>query len=63
MKIEYKKLELNDINDSLLDNFIRYQETTKGYFLDNGELIIKDVSFIDDWDTNKKLKVINKNFN
>lgn len=47
--IQYRKLEANEINRTLFAHFIRRQVVTKCWRRQDGEWIIKDAPFIDDW--------------
>lgn len=47
--VQYKNLCMHDINRSLFDNFIRRQIVTKCWRLEDGEWMIKDDPFVDDW--------------
>jgi N-acetylglutamate synthase-like GNAT family acetyltransferase len=57
--IDFKELSIDDINNDLLDNFNRYQEVKKCYVKDNGNWVIRNNEFIENWDKNKKINVIN----
>jgi N-acetylglutamate synthase-like GNAT family acetyltransferase len=74
MDIFIKELALDDLTDSLLEYFNRYQEVKNFYILENGEWILKDFQYIQnlndtdkmkkdfksiiDWDSKKKEDVI-----
>lgn len=47
--IQYKNLSIEQINPKLFAGFIRRQTVTKCWRKENGEWIIKDAPFIDDW--------------
>ncbi len=47
--IQYKNLSIEEINPKLFAGFIRRQTVTKCWRKENGEWIIKDAPFIDDW--------------
>ncbi len=47
--IQYHRLEANEINRALFDNFIRRQRVTKCWRQEQGQWVIKDDPFIDDW--------------
>lgn len=51
--ITYQQLAPDEIPDSLLANFTRYQETIRVLALINGELIEKEDRFIDTWDAER----------
>ncbi len=56
--VNYQKWLLEDLHDGLLSPFIRYQETNQVLVAHNNQLMVKDDSFIDDWNHAKKLSVI-----
>ncbi len=60
-KISIKLLSENECDDNLLENYIRYQETKKAYVFDENSKTweIKDVDFIDDWDNERKIQIVN----
>lgn len=47
--ITYKRLTAGEINRGLFDGFIRRQMVTKCWRKENGEWVIKDDPFVDDW--------------
>ena len=47
--IQYKNLSIEEINPKLFAGVIRRQTVTKCWRKENGEWIIKDAPFIDDW--------------
>ena len=47
--MDYRKLQIDEINRKLFDKFKRYQKVTKCWRKINDEWIIKDISFIDQW--------------
>lgn len=47
--IQYRALLADEINRELFQNFIRHQNVTKCLRKENGEWVIKDDPFIDDW--------------
>jgi N-acetylglutamate synthase-like GNAT family acetyltransferase len=55
-----RELNLNDVNNNLLDYFNRYQEVKKCYRKENGKWELKNIEYIEDWDNNKKDKIIKK---
>lgn len=59
MKYEYKKLQKSDFHDGLLDSFNRYQETKRVVYMQDNSLLEKDDYFIENWDKEKKIKMIN----
>jgi GNAT superfamily N-acetyltransferase len=58
--INYKELKIADLNDNLLDHYNRYQEVKRCYRKENGNWIIKNIEFVENWDKDKKIKVIQK---
>jgi N-acetylglutamate synthase-like GNAT family acetyltransferase len=57
--IEFKELGIIDINNNILDHYNRYQEIKKCYRKEEGNWTIKNIEFIENWDNDKKEKVIN----
>lgn len=53
-----KVLSLNDLTDTFLSEFNRYQVTNQVLFKENHQYKMKSDHFIDDWDDNKKAQVI-----
>ena len=47
--IKYKKLEAEEINLTLFSNFERYQDVKKCWRKENGEWILKDIAFVEEW--------------
>lgn len=47
--LEYRKISYNEINKELFAYFVRRQVVTKCYRKIDGEWVIKDAPFIDDW--------------
>jgi len=56
--IELRVLDLNDLQSDILDKFNRYQETNTVVYKDNDEYKFKTEKFIDEWDNDKKILVI-----
>lgn len=54
----YKELSLEEVQENFLSTFNRYQETQQVLVKHNDLLIMKTDSFVDDWDDDKKLSVI-----
>jgi len=57
--IEFKELGIIDINNNVLEHYNRYQEIKKCYRKEEGIWIVKNIEFIENWDKDKKEKVIN----
>lgn len=47
--VEYQNLREEDIREELFDGFIRHQVVTKCWRRENGEWVIKNAPFVDDW--------------
>lgn len=47
--MEYRSLTESEINRDLFSHFIRHQRVVKCWRRDNGEWVMKDAPFIDDW--------------
>ena len=59
-EIQVRELNIDDINESLLDYFNRYQEVNKVWRVENDRKVIKDISFTEDWNYTKKQTIINE---
>ena len=57
-KIMFKLLSLEDVKDTFLNHFKRYQVTNQVLFVEDNQFKLKSDHFIDDWDDNKKAQVI-----
>lgn len=58
MNINYKKLTATEINPSLFDSFNRYQEVTKCWRKIDGEWVIKDIAFTEQWSDNDYITLV-----
>lgn len=47
--IEYRNLTENEISRELFSDFVRHQAVTKCFRRENGEWVVKDDPFTDDW--------------
>ena len=47
--INYRELKKHEINETLFENFNRYQEVKKCWRKENGEWVLKDISFTEQW--------------
>ncbi|RSK27541.1 GNAT family N-acetyltransferase [Bacillus sp. HMF5848] len=56
--ISLKKVNLEEFNENMLDYFHRYQEVKRVWRIENNKKVIKNISFIEDWDHNEKQIVI-----
>nr|WP_209660249.1 GNAT family N-acetyltransferase [Acetoanaerobium pronyense] len=52
-KIDYKKLEISDIDINLFSKFNRYQDVKKCWRKENGEWILKEIPFVEQWNTDE----------
>jgi len=52
--IFFKELTLNDINDSLLDFYDRYQKVDRYWSNENGTWTLLEKGYTEDWDIKKK---------
>ena len=56
--IIYRRLSADEISDSFLDGYRRYQETKRCWFSENGVPVLKDHFYVWDWDAVKKRYMI-----
>jgi D-serine dehydratase len=56
--ISFKKISEEDMNESFLHHFNRYQEVSHVWRMENNKKTVKDVDFIEDWDDTEKQGVI-----
>lgn len=61
--ISIRKLNLSDFNNSFLDNFNRYQKVERCWRKENGNWMLKDNQYIENWDNDKKQLVISDLYN
>lgn len=54
MDIKYSKLNIDDLTVDLFDTFNRYQEVKQCWRKDNGEWVLKDIDFVDNWGDSEK---------
>ena len=54
----FKEIKKEDMDDSFLDCFNRYQEVSHVWRMENNEKTVKDVAFSEDWDDAEKQGVI-----
>ncbi|MCM3719558.1 GNAT family N-acetyltransferase [Fictibacillus phosphorivorans] len=57
-KIIIKSLGLEDLKDTFLKDFKRYQVTHKVLFMEDDQYKVKSDHFVDDWDDVKKAQVL-----
>jgi N-acetylglutamate synthase-like GNAT family acetyltransferase len=58
----FKVLGINDLNNDILDRFNRFQKVNKIYAKENGQWIVKEHAYIEDWDKKRKVEKINSDF-
>ncbi|AIO18554.1 DNA alkylation repair enzyme [Candidatus Izimaplasma bacterium HR1] len=56
-KITYKKINYKHISDHFLNGYIRFQETTEVYYVEDNEMKLKNNNFLEDWDQEKLINV------
>ena len=59
--IEFNELGIININNNVLDFYNRYQEIKKCYRKEEGNWVLKNIEFIENWDKDKK-EIIIKDF-
>lgn len=57
-----KELTINDLTPHLLKNFNRYQEVRRCWRKESDEWVLKDISFVDQWDETIRKEVVNVDF-
>ena len=57
--MEIKQLKISDIHPNMLNYFNRYQEVTQCWRKNENNWLLEDVSYIRDWDEDKKKWAIN----
>ncbi|MBI9012125.1 MAG: GNAT family N-acetyltransferase [Clostridiales bacterium] len=64
MKKQFEVVEINDekISFNMLDKFTRKQKVKQRFSIKNGEELIEDVSFTDDWSIEKKHRIVDEYF-
>jgi serine/threonine-protein kinase len=60
--IEYKRLDLSDLSPDMLKSFHRYKEVKKSWRKIDGEWVLIDNPYIEDWDDDFKNKIITEDF-
>jgi len=61
---QFEVIEITDdkITLDMLDNFIRKQTVKQRFSIKNGEELIEDISFTDDWSADKKRRIVDEFF-
>ncbi|PRX29317.1 acetyltransferase (GNAT) family protein [Orenia metallireducens] len=57
--INYEKLTKDEVELSLFSNFNRYQDVKKCWRKENGDLILKEISFTEQWGPNEYKHLVN----
>jgi N-acetylglutamate synthase-like GNAT family acetyltransferase len=57
MNIQYRQLTIADIKPDMLKYFNRYHEVTKSWRKQNGEWMLVDNAYIENWDENRKTEI------
>jgi N-acetylglutamate synthase-like GNAT family acetyltransferase len=57
-QLTYRELDSQSIHINLLENFNRFQETKRVWFKENDQYKVKDDTFLEQWNDEKKREVI-----
>lgn len=57
-----KELKIDDLHPHLLQHFNRYQEVKRCLRAENGKWVLKDISFIEQWDEALKKEIVTVDF-
>ena len=57
-----RELTLADLHLNLLQRFNRYQEVQRCWRMENGNWMLKDISFIEQWDKDLKKEIVTDDF-
>lgn len=58
MEIIYRRITSEDLNEKLFSQFNRYQEVTKSWRPENGEWVLKDTPYSEDWTCEEKARLV-----
>ena len=58
MMLTFQTLTSEELHPQLLQNFTRYQETRRAWVPIGDEIVLQDTYFVDEWDNEKKAKVV-----
>ena len=58
MEIIYRELAADEIAPALFNDFVRRQEVKRCWRKSNGEWVLEDIAFIDDWSRDDYLKLV-----
>lgn len=56
--IEYRNITAGELTMGLFDGFSRFQEVKRCWRRENGEWLLKDISFTEDWDEDDHRRVL-----
>ena len=56
-RITYKRINYKSITEHFLNGYIRFQETTEVYYMENNEMKRKKEKFRDDWDQEELMRI------
>lgn len=56
--ISYRELKKSEISESLFESFNRYQDVKRCWRKENGEWILKDIAFTEQWGTDEYIVLI-----
>ncbi|CAM3165464.1 GNAT family N-acetyltransferase [Paenibacillus lupini] len=62
MTIVIKELSINDLTPNLLQHFNRYQEVRRCWRREHDEWVLKEISFIEQWDEILKQEIVREDF-
>ncbi|HEY4392063.1 MAG TPA: GNAT family N-acetyltransferase [Paenibacillus sp.] len=57
-----RELTLEDLHPDLLNSFNRYQEVQRCWRMENGEWILKNISFTEQWEDSLKQEIVDVDF-
>lgn len=58
--IQYRNLTLSEISPELFSHFDRYQNVTRCWRKENGNWVLKDIAFVEQWDAQDYLALCRK---
>jgi len=62
MGLEVKELTLDDLQLNLLQHFNRYQKVGRCWRLEGDKWVLKDIPFVEKWDTKLKEEIVTDDF-
>ena len=57
LRISYQRLSSDNFSVNSLDDFIRHQEVKECWRREEGSLVLKPVSYVEDWDISKRRSI------